>query len=323
MPVASFTEALDNLYTTTWYNMRGTAADNVFNMVALWSWMKANGRFKDVTGGRFIIEPLEYAENDGVGFIGRGSTVPMNDREFLTDAQWDWHYLQAPLVRFGTDDHKNRGKNMIMNYVQSKLSNAQNSLISTLETTLFAGAGAVGGAFNGLQLLVADDPTTSTTVGGINQQTYTWWRNRTLSGASFSNAGTGFANLRTLFNNCMNNRAMDRPDILISGQTPYELYEDMLFDKLQIYDKKMTDLGFEHMVFKQTPWVWSPSCANTRIYMLNTRFIWFVTDPGLYFDMTEWKAIPNQVNDRAAQIVSACSFVTNRRRVHGVLHSIS
>lgn len=321
MPVSSLTEALDNLYTTTWYNMRGTAADNVFNMVAFWSWMKANGRFKDVSGGRYIIEPLEYAENDGVGFIGRGSTVPMNDREFLTDAQWDWHYLQAPMVRFGTDDHKNRGKNAIMNYVQAKLSNAQNSLITVLETTLCAGAGAVGGAFNGLQLLVADDPTTSTTVGGINQSTYTWWRNRTISGATF--ATNGIPNMRTLFNNCMNNRAMDRPDIIITGQTPYELYEDLVYDKLQIYDKKMTDLGFEHLVFKQTPMVWTPSCANTRLYMLNTRFIWFVTDPALYFDMTEWKPIPNQVNDRAAQIVSACSFVTNRRRVHGVMHSIS
>ena len=322
MPVSSLTEALDNLYITTWVNMKGEAADNIFNATPFWAWMKSNSRFKEVSGGRFLPEPLEYAENDGVGFIGKGGTVPMNDREFLTEAIYDWHYLVAPLVRFGTDDHKNRGKALIMNYVNSKLSNAQNSQITVLESTLFAGAGAVGGAFNGLQLLVADDPTTSTTVGGINQSTYSFWRNRTsnLTGVSF--ATTGLARMRTLYNDCMNNRAQDRPDIIMSGQTPYELYEDSAFDKLQIYNVKMTDLGFEHLVFKSTPMVWSPACANTRMYFLNTRFLYFVMDPGLYFDMTEWKPIPNQVNDRAAQIISACSLVTNRRRVQGVLRGI-
>ena len=40
------------------------------------------------------------------------------------------------------------------------------------------------------------------------------------------------------------------------------------------------------------------------------------------FDMTEWKAIPDQVNDRAAQVILAGELVTGRRRVHGVLHGI-
>lgn len=319
---ASLTEVLDNLYASTWQHMRGETIDNIFDATPFWFWMKEHNKLRPVEGGRHILETLEYAQNDGVGFIGRGGTVNMNDREFLTDAVYDWRYLQAPLVRFGVDDQKNRGKTRILNLVNSKLSNAQESLGTTLESTLFAGAGAEGGAFDGLQLLVADDPTTAVSVGQIPQNTETWWRNKTdnMTGVSFATNGT--ARMRTMLNNCMNNRKMDRPDILVTTQFVHEQYEDNVLDKYQHTDKRLNDLGFENLKFKNIPMVWSPSCGAGRLYFLNTRFLSFVYDPALFFDMTEWKAIPDQINDRAAQIMTACSFTTNRRRVHGVLRGI-
>jgi hypothetical protein len=319
---ASLTEVLDNLYASTWQHMRDTIIDNVFNATPFWFWLKDKGKLRSVSGGRHILETLEYAENDGVGFIGRGGTVSLNDREFLTNAYFDWRYLQAPVVRFGVDDQKNRGKTRILDLAKAKMNNAQESLTTVLETTLFAGAGSEGGAFDGLQALVADDPTAAATVGGIAQNTETWWRNKTdnMTGVSFATNGT--ARMRSLLNNCMNNRKMDRPDIIVTTQFVHEQYEDNVLDKFQIQDKKLADLGFENLKFKNIPMVWSPSCATGRMYMLNTAFLSFVYDPALYFDMTEWKAIPDQVNDRAAQIVTACSFTTNRRRVHGVLRGI-
>lgn len=319
---ASLTEVLDNLYATTWQHMRGESIDNIFDATPFWFWMKEHDKLRSVEGGRHILETLEYAQNDGVGFIGRGGTVPTNDREFLTDAVYDWRYLQAPLVRFGVDDQKNRGKTRILSLVNSKLSNAQESLGTTLEATLFAGAGSDGGAFDGLQLLVADDPTAAVSVGQIPQNTETWWRNRTdnMTGVSFATNGT--ARMRTMLNNCMNNRKMDRPDIIVTTQFVHEQYEDNVLDKYQHTDKRLNDLGFENLKFKNIPMVWSPSCGAGRMYFLNTRFLSFVYDPALFFDMTEWKAIPDQVNDRTAQIMTACSFTTNRRRVHGVLRGI-
>jgi hypothetical protein len=319
---ASLTEVLDNMYSSTWQHMKGEVIDNIFDSAPFWYWLKEKGKLKSVEGGRHILETLEYAENDGVGFIGRGGTVPLNDREFITQAVFDWRYLQAPIVRFGVDDQKNRGKTRIFELVKAKLNNAQESLISVLEEKLFAGAGEEGGAFDGLQLMVADDPTAAASVGQIPQATETWWRNKTanMTGVSFATNGTAY--MRTLLNNCQNNRKQDRPDIILTGQTPYEYYEDNVLDKFQINDKKLADLGFENIKFKNIPMVWSPECANTRMYMLNTRFLSFVYDPAVFFDMTEWKAIPDQINDRAAQIITACSMTTNRRRVHGVLRGI-
>jgi hypothetical protein len=55
------------------------------------------------------------------------------------------------------------------------------------------------------------------------------------------------------------------------------------------------------------------------MYFLNTNFLYLQYDPQMYFDMTEWKPIPAQVNDRVAQIITACNLTVARRRCQGVL----
>jgi len=319
----SITEQIDNLYTTTWQHMREEGAvDNIFEATPFYFWLRDNDRIKFQEGGRFIEETLVYKKNDDVVWLGKGGTVTLQDREILTGAYYIWHYIVAPITRFGVDDQKNRGRMQIINLASTKLENAQDSLVDTLEIQLFAGAGSDGGPFDGLLLLVANDPTTSVTVGGINQQTYDWWRNKfkDMTGISFSSAGV--QNMRTMMNNCSRNKGQEKPDILVTNQTIFEYYEEAVFDKYQIHNQKLTDLGFENMVFKGSPMIWNPS-APSSIYFLNTKYIKMVADPGYYFDMTEWKPIPNQVNDRAAQIISAITMTTNRRRAHGVMHTIN
>lgn len=321
---ASLTQVLDNLYSSTYYHQRETVIDNIFDATPFWFWLKEKNKMKKVSGGRFISDTIEYAENDSVQFIGRGGTVPLNDREFLTNSVWNWHYLVGSIVRFGVDDQQNRGKTAILNLANAKVSNLNNSVVSTLESTLFGTAGAVGGAFDGLRHIVKDDPTTGATVGSIDSTTAegAYWRNKTASMTGSSFATNGTAQMRTMVNNCMNNRAMDRTDIIITTQTVFEFCEDNILDKFQLQDKKMADLGFENIKFKNIPLVWSPSCPAQKMYFLNTRFLTFHYDPAMFFEMTDWKAIPDQVNDRAAQVITACGFTTNRRRVQGVIHTI-
>lgn len=314
-------EALDNLYTTTWQNMKSQVADQIFDATPFYFWLKSKGKMKTVSGGRFITEPLQYAKNDNVTWIGRGGTVSLNDQEFLTVAYYEWRYLVASIVRFGVDDQKNRGKNQIINLMMAKLQNARDSLISELESRLFAGEGSSQNAMDGLLHLVQDDPTVASTVGGIDQSANSWWRNQSINMTGVSFASSGVENMRKMLNNTMNNLKMDAPDIIVCGQQPYEFYEDNLLSYYRITNNKLGDAGFQNQVFKGIPMVWSPSCGN-RMYFLNTRFINLVYDPALFFDMTEWKAIPDQVNDRAAQIVSAMQLTVSRRRCQGVIYGI-
>lgn len=324
-------EVLDNLYTSTWQNMKGTINDQVFNALPFWFWLKEKGRMESVEGGRYLTEPLQYDKSDSVTWIGRGGTAPMNDFQYLTVAKYDWRYLVGSIVRFGVDDQQNRGKNEIISLMTSKMDNVKNAIITEFETRLFGAAGSVSAgtttdtnaAFDGLQFLVPDDPTSATNnAGGIDPSIYTWWRNQATNATGKSFATYGISQMRTMMNNCTNNLKMDRPDIILSGQTPYEYYEDTVLPIYRVSNNKLVDMGFENLQYKGVPMMWSPSCANTRMYMLNTNFIKFAYDPMMLMDMTSWKDIPNQVNDRVAQIISACTFKVSRRRCQGVIYNI-
>jgi len=315
----NLTEALDTLYTTTWEKRVQETFDNVFTATPFWFWLKEKGKLRTQQGHRYVMTPLEYAKNDTVSWIGKGGTVSLNQYEFLTEAKWDWKYIVASMVRFGVDDQQNRGKAQIINLMNATFRNTENSIIDTLEAQLFGSQ--TGDSIYGLQDLVADDPTTGT-IGGIDSSTYTWFRNKQINASGRSFSVYGVSDMRTLLNNCRNNRAMDSPDIIVCGQTPYEYYEDETIEQKQIVNQKLGDAGFENIQFKGIPMVWSPQCSNQRMYFLNTNYLYLYYDPVMNFSMTEWKPIPEQVNDRAAQIVFACSFVVTRRLCQGVYHSI-
>lgn len=318
MAVQTITEAVDNLYTTTWQNMKSEVIDSIFDATPFWFWLKSKGKLRTEEGGRTIQIPVRYAKSDNVKWVKKGSTVDLDDKEFLSQAVYPWRYLADSIVRFGIDDQQNRGKNQIINLMQAKLDNSQDSLVDTMETALFAAQ--TGDVINGLQDLVADTPTN--TVGGIDSNAQTWWKNKTdnLTGLSFS--VNGVPHMRTMLNNCRNNLNSDAPDIIACGQTPWEFYDDEVTEQKRIVNQTLGDAGFQNIEFKGIPLIWSPACANTRMYFLNTRFIYFTYDPMMFFDMTEWKAIPNQINDRVAQIITAGNLMVSRRRCQGVIYNI-
>lgn len=140
-----------------------------------------------------------------------------------------------------------------------------------------------------------------------------------MTGISYATQGLNY--MRTMYNNCGKNMRREYPDLILSDQTTYERYDDTVLEQKRVVNQKLADAEFENIVYRGTPMVWTASLSQ-RMYMLNTRYMWFCYDPLYNFEMTEWKSIPNQVNDRAAQIVLAGNLITNRRRVHGVMYNL-
>ncbi len=320
---ANLTETLDNLYSTTWRHRLKTLQDNVFDSMPFWFWMRDKGRLKTTAGGRDIAEPIQHAKSDQIFWLTKGGTVSLNDFEFITTSKWDWRYQVGSIVRFFVDDQQNRGRAAILNFMNAKLENLKNALSDDLEQRLFEGDNSATNKISGLQHLVADDPTASVTVGGITQNDNSFWRNKFSDEASNSFATLGVSAMRSMFHNSSQNLGNSRPDIIVSGQTPYERYEDFVLDShYRTTSNKLADAGFDNQSFKGVPMIWSPQCANTRMYFLNTTHLTFRYDPIAFFDMTEWKSIPEQVKDRAAQIITACAFTTSRRLTQGVLFGL-
>lgn len=312
-------EQLDDLYTTTWNNRSKTEVEQIFDATPFYYWLRRRGGIQfDGTGGRYLEIPLAYAKNDTVTSLGRGSTISIADTSFLTVAQYEWKFVAGSIVRYFTDDAKNKSKQQHMNLVNSKIGNLRMSLIDKFEEYFFDdGTGNGSKDPEGLGNLVDATPDTARTVGNIAQTTYTWWKNR-------QKASTGAASvylvtdMRNLYNTCSKGQRVEAPTIAVTDQTTYELYEDEVVEQKQIVNKIFGDAEFEYVNFKGKPVIWSAQCTAGYIYFLNDRYISLKIDPAINFQPTEWKNIPNQL-DRVMQIVCKLNLVASRRKSLGVL----
>ena len=119
--------------------------------------------------------------------------------------------------------------------------------------------------------------------------------------------------MRTCLNDIIKySRAEISQITMVTTQTVYELYEAEGYDIYQLTDNTLFDAGFDSLAYRGRPIMWCPSAPSGNMYFLNTEYMYLVVDPGYWMEPTEWKAIPNQVNDRVMQIVCAMNFIITR-----------
>ena len=128
--------------------------------------------------------------------------------------------------------------------------------------------------------------------------------------------------MRNLYNTVSNNQTP--PNFLLTTQTLFELYEQYGLEQSQIVKdatgSQMVDLGFDVLRFKGKPMVWSPNVTSGDIMMFNLNKVEVVYDPAMYFDITEWKAIPNST-ERLCHMLIALNILTDEPRRHGLLYT--
>lgn len=317
----SWTQQIDDMFTTTWANRKTTAIEQAYLKTPFIFWLKEKGRVVDQRGYTRIEIPLKYGRNETVKWIKKGSTMPMTESQLLTMCYEEWKYVAVSINRFGIDEQKNKGAARILNYVEEKISSAESALWEEFERVVFAdGSGA--DECNGLQNLIAAAPTTGT-VHGLDRATYDWFRNQTKT-ATGAFSVYGISDMRNMMNNITKYAKSEVKDIfMMTDQTTYEAFEDLMLEMKQFYNQTLIDAGFEHLVYRGRPLMWAPSAPAAKIYFINPQYLYMMQDPDYFMDMTEWKAIPDQVNDRTAQIVCAMNLVTSRPVAEGILTGIT
>ena len=324
----SLSEKLDTLYSSTWNLMREESIDNIFGATPFWYWMSKKGRVRTEGGGRWIGLPLMYAKNTTVASLAPGGTVDIGNTDPNTVAKYDWKLLAGSVVRLHSDDTENTGKDAIMSMMQTKLKNLELSLIDALETQVNGdGSGNAGKDILGIQSIVKNDPTANPgsppgNIGGIDAAN-TWWRNQTrtydVTGMLSGDVGILF-NMRKVYNAA--SVGNDHPTLILTDTATYELYEASLTSILKPVDTDMNDAGFEALRYKGCAITFSPSSPAGEARFLNERYLEFVANSKAYFEMTDWKPIPNQL-DRVAQVVVKGNLVCSNRRMQAVLHTIA
>jgi len=323
MAAQSWTQTIDNLYTSTWAYRKGDAIEQAFLKTPFIYWLREKGHIENISGYRRIEVPVEYGSNETISWIGKGSTVPIQDSELITMAYEDWKYLAVSIVRWFTEDQKNRAKAAAIRLVETKLNAAERSVYEDLERVVFAD-GTGTNEPNGLQNLVSSSPT-SGIVHGINRATagQAWWQNQqtTATGAA---AVYLVSDMRTCLNDIIKYSRAELSDIvLVTNQTVFELYEDVCLEMKILSNTMMADAGFDSIQFKGKPLIWCPSAPSGNMYFLNPVFLKLVCDEQFFMEMTDWKQIPDQPFDKVAQIVCALNFIVKRPICQHVLTSIA
>ena len=222
----------------------------------------------------------------------------------------DWKYVAVSITRFGTDDHKNRGTARIINYVEKKIATAERGLWENFEQTVNSD-GTGTDEPNGIQNLMSITPSTGT-VHNLNRATYDWWRPQ-YSAASGNSSLYLLGDMRTAMNDCVKYDRVGMKDLIMySDQNSYEAYEDEVMEQKLIVNKTLGDAGFDHITYKTRPLIWSHAAQTNTMRFINTNYLHLFYDPDLWFNMTEWKAIPNQVNDKVAQIACTMQMMLTR-----------
>lgn len=310
MTVPSWTETVDTLFTTTWMYRKKTATEQAFLKTPFIYWMRERGRVEDLAGHRRIEIPVEYGDNETVRWITKGDTVPITDSELVTMCYEDWKYVSVSVMRWFQDEQQNRGKAAMINLVDLKLGAAERALYEEFERVLLSD-GTGTNETNGIQNIIASTPTTGT-LHGLDRATYTWWRNQ-------SEAATGAASvyliddMRSDLNDILKYSKAEINDIcILTDQTIFELYEAEGYEIYFKTSNSLFDAGFDTLQYRGRPIMWSPSSPSGNMYWINVAYLKLVCDPSYWMTMTDWKSIPNQPFDRAAQIVSAMNLVCSR-----------
>lgn len=317
----TWSQTVDTFFTTTWAFRRKEATAQAFLKTPFIFWLRESGRIENQAGYRRIEIPVEYGDNETLAWFSKGDTVPITDSELVTMAYEEWKYVAVSIIRWFQDEQQNRGKAAMINLAQLKLNAAERALYEEFERVMFAD-GTGSKEPNGLQNLVSSSPD-SGTVHGLNRANLTWWRNQQKTSSGVSSVAL-ISDMRTCLNDILKySRAEIQDIVLVTTQTVFELYEDEGYEIYQLKNNRLFDAGFDTLEFRHRPMMWCPSAPSGNMYFLNTAYLKLICDELYWMDMTDWKSIPNQPNDRVAQIVSACNMVTSRPIVNKVLTSIS
>lgn len=330
------TRTIDNAFTHTWYEIRPEAADNILEATVGWAALNGNGCMKTQEGGDLITRTIRYNVTEAEE-VQKGDTLPQGETELETMAIWRWRTIASHVQRDSFDDQKNRGKAKIKDYVGTKIQSARDGLEQKFDDSLFNAivTGETGKLIQGFNDMVPPIASRTTgTYGGIARPTAyadtgngvfapstgnTFWGPKYLQGTLASLEDDLLTDMKKLYNTVHANQSP--PNFIITTQTIFEIYEEFALDISQIIkdeSSRLADLGFEVLRFKGKPMIYTPKMTANHMLMLNLNHVEFVYDPGFWFDMTDWKPVPN-TTDRIAHILCFGNLISDQLRRHGRL----
>lgn len=215
---------LSEIVTTTLRNRTGILQDNVSRNNALLARMNRKGRIKTFSGGRTIVQEINFANNSTFVWYSGYQTLNINPSQVFSAAEFPIRQAALAVSISGLEELQNAGEEAIIDLLEGRVENGEQTFMNGLSQGIY-GDGSVVGSINGLRLLVAETPTAGT-VGGIDRSQWPFWRNRTFDaitdGGGSANAGNILQYMNRLWTQLV--RGRDFPDLIVADNTMYTFF---------------------------------------------------------------------------------------------------
>lgn len=235
--------------------------DNIFDSIALFSRMKKGEGYKKVDGGEKIVVPLEYALTAASGTYSGADVLTTTDNETFTGAEYNWKQYYANISINGIDKLKNAGDSAVIDFVKSKVKNAEKTLADKLGAGLYSD-GTDAKALVGLRYAGS----ASNTVGGISQTDYSWWRMQ---------LDTTTTVLTLPFLKDLDEDAKvdnSGPTVWTSGRTLHNSYWGLLQPQQRFVDSATAKAGFDNLMFQGKPWIVDHKCPTSNLFGIDEKY---------------------------------------------------
>ena len=181
MAVSSITYNFDSILSTTLMNYRKKLYDNIFNACPFFYWMHAAGRKRIEDGGERIVIPLQYGMNTTIKAMDSGyAVVDTTPQDNQTAAYYNWKEIAGSISIANKELVQNSGRHKVINLLDAKVKGAEMTFTEIVNLMILGKvtSGQSANDFLCISEFLQKTPTGSDEVGGIDQNTYTWWRNQ-------------------------------------------------------------------------------------------------------------------------------------------------
>ena len=272
--MASANSTFTELVSTTFRKHRKEIKDNVSNRNAFLKYMQKRGNMRKEDGGLTIACPLDYAENGTYQRYSDWDTLDISQSDVISAAEFQWRQIALNVVASGRELRINSGDSRIINLAKARIKNALRTFNNNFSSDLYS-AGSLSNQINGLQAIIAD--TNTNTVGGIDANTWTFWRNtvRDASDQSVTVSATTIENGMMLPLWLELDRGPDdQPDLIVMDNTWFAYFESSQVSLKRYNDRGTTNAGFTSLKYKNADVMFDGNSGipTTHMYFINTNY---------------------------------------------------
>lgn len=316
---------LSEIVTTTLRNRSGRLADNVTKNNALLMRLRSRDKVRPVSGGRTIVQEIEYAENSTYKRYSGYELLDIAPSDVFTAAEYNYAQAACAVSISGLEELQNAGENQVIDLLESRIGNAERTIMNNISVDCYSDGTADGGKqIGGLQALIDSTPATGT-VGGIDAATWSFWRNIAFDATTDGGAAATNANIQSYMNRVYLQlcRGPDKPDLIVADNNYYRLYLESLQAIQRIQSDEMAQAGFESLKYMGADVVldggFGGGAPTNSMYFLNCDYLYFRPHRNRNFvPIGDERFAVNQ--DAMVQLIGfAGNLTTSGRFLQGVL----